>query len=275
MSLSVEGARRSPAQARVRLITTFAVRNLRARYTASNLGLLWALIVPLATVLIYSIVFSAVFRGEPPPMGNGRQGVYALWFFCGLVTWTTFAQGTNSALSSIIGMGPMMQKIYIPAYIPSASATLSVVMEKCLEAFVMLCAMAVYGNVGWTWLLYPFIFAEVAVFAASVGFVLAVAQVHFRDTAHMYSIVVQLMFFLTPVMYPLSRIPEQWNGIPLQSILSLNPLAGFVEISRDLVYSTQLPPLTTVMYGALWTTAVVALAVIVHRRWGRDVNEFV
>jgi ABC-2 type transport system permease protein len=83
----------------------------------------------------------------------------------------------------------------------------------------------------------------------------------------------QLLFFLTPVMYPVTMIPEEWNGIPLRSLLSLNPMADFVEIARLLLYELRLPPLGPVLYCLAWTAVSLVVALLVFRRWGRDVSE--
>ena len=275
MTDTEERLRRSDLRSRLRLIRSFAVRDLRARFTSTALGWAWALIVPLATVLIYSTVFSVIFRAGAPPMGNGHPGVFAVWFFCGLVTWNIFSQSTNMALASIVGMGPMMQKVFIPAYVPPLAATLTIVMEKVLEACVMLSTLLFFGNVGWTWLLYPLVVLSVGVFSASVGLILAVVNVHFRDIGQIFAILLQLLFFLTPIIYPVSLVPEEWNGIPLRSLLLLNPLADFVDISRVLLYELRLPSLASVTYSLAWMFGMAFMAWLVHRRWGRDVSEAV
>jgi ABC-type polysaccharide/polyol phosphate export permease len=275
MTASLDHMRQTAFRSRLRLIRSFAMRDLKARFTATSLGLVWALVVPLATVLIYSTVFAVIFRAQAPPMGNGHPGVFAVWFFCGLVTWNIFAQSTQGSLISIVGMGPMLQKVYIPSYVPVASATLTIVLEKCLEAAVMLAFLLVYLNVGWTWLLYPLVVVCVGVLAASVGYVLAVAHVYFRDTGQIFSIVIQLLFFLTPVIYPVSLIPEEWNGIPMRALLSLNPMADLVGITRALLYELRLPPVFPVVYSLAWTVGMALLAWLVYRRWGRDVSEVV
>ena len=119
---------------------------------------------------------------------------------------------------------------------PVLAATLTIVIEKCLEAVVMLACWSCSSTSGGPGCCYPLVVAAVAVFAASLAYCLAVAIVHFRDTGQIVAIVMQLWFFLTPVMYPVDMIPEEWNGIPLRSLLALNPMADFVEISRDLLY---------------------------------------
>lgn len=275
MTATTERLRQDSPRSRIRLIRAFAVRDLKARFTATALGLLWTVIVPIASVLIYSAVFSLIFRAQAPPMGNGRDGLFAAWFFVGFVVWNTFSQVTMGGMGSILGMGAMLQKVYIPSYVPvfASAATLSV--EKLIETGVMLLFLILLMNVGWTWLLFPLVLVVLWVFATSLSYCLAVANVHFRDTGQIVGIVMQLWFFLTPVMYPVSLIPEEWNGIPVRSLLSLNPMANFVEITRLLLYELRLPPAGPVLYCLAWTLALAGTATFVYRKWGRDVGEAV
>ena len=266
-------ARQGSFRAHARLITAFTRRNLHARFTATSLGLVWTLIAPLATVVIYSTVFAVIFRAGAPDMGSGHSGVFAIFFFVGLVTWNLFSQGSSQAMMSIVQMGAMLQKVAIPAYVPVFASVLTTVVEKSLEATVMLVVLAVFGNIGWTWLLYPLAFAATALFACALGYILAVADVHLRDTAHLYSISLQLWFFLTPVMYSISMIPEEWHGLPLRTMLALNPVTQFVVIARDLLYLLQLPSLGSVLYALGCLVVACLAAVLVHRRWGQDVSE--
>lgn len=272
MAMRVQAVTSGSARARFRLIWSFAQRDLKARFTATSLGLLWTLIVPLATVVIYSVVFSVIFRAQAPAMGNGKT-VFAAWFFCGLVTWNIFSQISNTGMASILNMGAMMQKVYIPSYVPVISSGLSIGIERLLEAGVMLLVMLLFLNIGWTWLLYPFVVAVVAAFAMAVGYMLAVSIVYLRDTGQIFAIFTQLWFFLTPIMYPLDLIPEDWHGIPLRELFYLNPMTSFVNISRDLVYSLQLPSLGAVLYALAWTAAALVGARVVYLRWGQDVSE--
>jgi ABC-type polysaccharide/polyol phosphate export permease len=234
---------------------------------------MWTLVVPIATVVIYSTVFSVIFRAQAPPMGNGHSGVFAVWFFVGLVSWNVFSQPMMGGMGSILGMGPMMQKVFIPSYVPVLSAVLTIVIEKALEAAVMLTLLLLFVNIGWTWLLYPLIFLLTGLFAAGLGYCFAVALVYFRDTAQIIGIVMQLWFFLTPVMYPITMIPEDWKGIPLQHLMLLNPMTVFVDMARSVVYDLALPSTGSILMALGWTVAAVGAAVVVYRRWGRDVSE--
>jgi ABC-type polysaccharide/polyol phosphate export permease len=269
----LQRARQTSPRARARLIWAFAVRDLRARFTATSLGLVWTLIVPIATVIIYSTVFSVIFRAQAPPMGNGHEGVFAPWFFVGLVVWNTFSQVTMGGMGSILGMGGMLQKVYMPSYVPVLASAVTLAVEKLIEAGVMLLVLLFFHNVGWTWVLFPFLLVLLWIFASALSYCLAVAIVFFRDTGQIVGIVMQLWFFLTPVMYPVDMIPEDWNGIPLRSLLALNPMADFVGIARALLYELQLPPLGPVLYCSAWTLVTAAIAAWVYRTRGRDVSE--
>lgn len=265
--------RQGSLRSRGRLIWAFAIRDLRARFTATALGLMWTLVVPIATVIIYSTVFSVIFRAQAPPMGNGHAGVFAPWFFVGLVSWNLFSQPLMGSMGSILAMGPMLQKVYIPSYVPVLATVTTVVIEKVLEAAVMCAVLLLFLDVGWTWLLYPLVFLLTGAFAAGLGYCLAVSMVFFRDTAQIVGIIMQLWFFLTPIMYPVSMIPTDWNGIPLQQLMSLNPMTVFVGLARSVLYDLQAPSLLAWGYALGWTVLALGGAVMVYRRWGRDVSE--
>lgn len=273
VSGSLQQTRQTSPRARARLIWAFAVRDLKARFTATSLGLVWTLIVPIATVVVYGTVFSLIFRAQAPVMGNGHSGVFAVWFFVGLVSWNVFSQVSGASLGSILGMGGMLQKVYIPSYVPVLSAAITVTLEKIIEAFVMLALLLLFLNVGWTWLLYPAIFVATSMFGAALGYLLAVANVYFRDTAQIFGIVMQLWFFLTPVMYPIEMIPEDAHGIPLRAIISLNPMTSFVVCARSVLYELNVPPTFELIYGSVWLLGMSMLAVVVYRKWGKDVSE--
>ena len=138
MTVTNERPRQDSPRARIRLIRAFAVRDLKARFTATSLGLVWTLIVPIATVVIYSAVFALIFRAQAPPMGNGNDGIFAAWFFVGYVVWNTFSQVTTGGMGSILGMGAMMQKVFIPSYVPVLASAATLAVEKLIETGVML-----------------------------------------------------------------------------------------------------------------------------------------
>jgi ABC-type polysaccharide/polyol phosphate export permease len=255
------------------LILNFARRDLRARFKGSIFGLLWSLIVPLAGLGIYAVVFGAFFGGSAPLMGNGRDKPFAVWLFTGLVVWNMFATTLGTAIASLVGTGPLLKKIYFPAYASVYGSVLATFYQSLIEVGILIITLGAYRNVGWTWLL---LIAWVAVFATFVGAVslfLAVANVYWRDVSHFVGIVLQLMFYMTPIIYPLTRVTQHVAGVPVASVIRVLPISSYVEVFRSLVYDLDVGAgrawLTIVGWAAVASLAAWAL----YRRKGLDLSE--
>lgn len=255
------------------LIWNFTWRDLQTRFRGTMLGWAWSLMLPLGMMAIYTVVFSVVIRIQPPEFGNGRSGIYVVWLLTGMVPWTFLSQSTVLGMGSLLAAGPMLRKIYFPAFIPSTSTVFSVGIQSLIELGLVVVVLAALGNVGPSILLLPLALVLACGFAVAVSYLVALGNVSFRDLSHLMPIMVQLLFFLCPVIYPLSLIPESWAGIPLRTIIALNPYATFVELFRSLLYDLNFG--SPALWGAAlaWTSAVGAAAWGAHRRWGRDVGE--
>ena len=96
---------------------------------------------------------------------------------------------------------------------------------------------------------------------------------YFRDIQHLTGVALQLVFFLTPIIYPVTLVPAEWNGIPLQQLIMLNPVSQFVVAFRELSYGLVVPSLSTWLVLLAWAAVALVLASLVYRRWGLDVGE--
>ena len=255
------------------LIWNFAGRDLKARFKGTALGWLWSLLVPLATLMIYSVVFAVIFRAAPPAFGSGRPGNFTVWLLAGLTAWTMFANSLNTAIGSLLGAGPLLKKIYFPAYTPVLGSVIAVFIQSAIELGILLVVLAILGNVSWTWLLVPFWLVLFAVFISSVSVALSVLNVHFRDLAHIIGVAIQLFFYLSPIIYTIQIIPERWRGMPVRGFISANPLTQFIEVFRDLTYGLTPGTLRAWAYILVWTLGVTAIALRVYRARGRDLSE--
>ncbi len=269
---SVVGRRQNPWEYR-HLIWNFALRDLKARYKGTVLGWSWSLLVPLAVVLTYTLVFSIIFRATPPDFGSGRDGIFAVWFICGLVPWALMSGAITGGIPSLLAAGPLLQKVYIPSFVPVLGAIGAVLVQSLIEFGLILVVLAALGNIGWTWLLLPFWLAVFLVFSASLAYVLAVANVHFRDLAQIVTVALQLLFFATPILYPVDQIPEYVGAIPLRTLIMLNPVTEFIMGFRSLLYDLEPIPAAAGAYAAAATAIAALIAVAVFRRWGRDIGE--
>ena len=255
------------------LIWNFAQRDLKARFKGTALGWLWSLVVPLATLLIYSVVFSTIMRFQPPDFGSGRPGNFTVWLLAGLTAWSMFANSLNTAIGSLLGAGPLLKKIYFPGYTPVLGSVIAVLIQSAIELGILLVVLAVMGNVSWTWLLVPFWLAVFGTFISSVSIALSVLNVHFRDLAHIIGVAIQLFFYLSPIIFPLDRFPAFKAGIPVRLFISANPLTQFIEVFRDLTYGLTPGSLRAWGYIIVWTLAMAAVAAYIYRARGRDLSE--
>lgn len=268
------GTRATPIRRQIRLVRTFAARDLKSRFKGTSIGWIWSLVLPLATVVTYSVVFSVFIRVEPPPYGNGNPGAYAVFLLCGIVTWGAISNGVLTGIPSLLGSGSLMQKIYLAPHVPVLASVSTVLLQSGIELGIVLAVLAVVGNAGWTWLLIPLWVALLAPAIAATAVILAVVNVYLRDTMHIVAVLLQLLFFLSPVIYPLTLVPEDIRGIPVRAIVSANPITQFVEIGRDLLYSHSLPGLGSVAYVTTCTLGALVCARLVYRRYGQDVAEY-
>lgn len=257
------------------LILNFARRDLRARFKGSVFGLLWSLIVPLASLAIYAVVFGVFFKGNKAPfMGNGRgDNPFPVWLFTGLVVWNMFATTLSTAIASLVGTGPLLKKIYFPAYASVYGSVLATFYQSLIELGILAIALVGYRNVGWTWLLLVVWALVFAVFVAAVSLLLAVANVYWRDVSHLIGIVLQLMFYMTPIIYPLSAVDAHVAGVSVGAIIRVLPVASFVEVFRSLCYDLQLGAGRAWLTILGWALVSALVAWAFYRRKGLDLSE--
>ncbi len=257
------------------LIWNFARRDLKTRYRGTFLGWIWSLVLPLATLMVYTVVFSVVFRAQPPPFGNGRTGIYSVWLFVGLVAWQFLAHGINTAVPSLMSAGRLLQKIYIPSYVPVIGSLVATALQSAVELGLVLLILLILGNVGVSWLVLPVILAFYFVFVTSVSLALSIMNVYMRDLRHVVAVVLQLLFFASAVLYPVDQLPEEMWGLPMRDIMSLNPAIVFIGSLRDCLYGLQTPGPMAFVLMAVWSAVAVGIAVVAYRRKGQDIGESV
>jgi ABC-type polysaccharide/polyol phosphate export permease len=257
------------------LIWNFAQRDLKSRFKGTTLGWTWSLMAPLAMLLTYSLVFGAFFKSPTPDFGNGKPGFFPVWLLAGLVPWTFFLVTITISMPTLLANGSLLQKVYFPSFAPILGAAVAILVQTLIEFGILALALVLCGNVGVTWLLFPFWLAIFVVFVTSIALSLAIMNVHIRDLAHLTNVALQLLFFLTPIIYRIAIVPESWNGVPIQSLMRLSPMTAFVESLRQMGYDLQPPSLATWLQLLAWTAAAAATAFFVYRRRGLDIGEAV
>jgi lipopolysaccharide transport system permease protein len=201
------------------LLLALSLRDVKVRYKQTVLGVAWALIQPLTAMVIFSIIFGKLAKIP----SDGLP--YPVFVFSGLLAWNFFSAAVNASGTSLLSAGGMISKVYFPRLIvPLAAIGVSIV--DFLIAVIILMALMVYFQVDFTWqiLWFPLFFSGLALAAAGFGAWLSAVTVSYRDFRFVIPFALQIWMYLTPVIYPISFIPEQWRWL-----ISLNPILGWVE----------------------------------------------
>lgn len=255
------------------LIGRLVQRELGSRYKRSVLGWLWSMLNPAATLAIYALVFGVLLKFDPPRAGNGRFDNFALYLFCALVMWNAFYGVITGAMSALLDLGSLLGKVYFPPEAPAVAALLTVLFQAAIEASILMLILICLANVSWTFLLWPVLLLFLAIFALGIGLVLSVWNVRYRDVGYLATIALQFLFYVTPIVYPLSLIPERAMGLPVRDIIRLNPLSQFTEASRELLYGLDWPGLLRLGLMALISLAVGAGGWMMFKVRTRDIAE--
>ena len=234
----------------------FVGRDLRGRYVSSALGLWWAVIQPLALLTLYTFVFSVIMKvrwGEE--QGTGQ---FAVYLFCGLLPWLAFADAVTRSASVIVEQTPLIKKVAFPSEILPVHLVLSAIIVEFVGLAVFLIVVTLFDHrPGWSLLALPLVVALQFLFTSGVAWLLASVAVFLRDARQVVGLALTLWMFLTPIMYPVSAVPERFRWV-----LSVNPMTFVIDAYRALVLGASLPSLT-----AAAVFASVALVVFVFGHW--------
>lgn len=264
------------------LLANLTLREIRGQYKRTIFGQLWSLVNPLATMLVYTIVFAFILRVAPPPGDPSGLDIFAVWLLCGLLPWAFFSNTVQQGMGSIIANAGLVQKVYFSRIVLPLSKVGSVGYNWLFEMGVLVVVLVLCGSFVWPWLPGVLVMMVVlAMFAAGLALMLAVANVHFRDTQWFMSIVMQIWFYLTPIIYPLSLVEEQseiYDGlfgtdITILDIYRLNPLERFVAVFRQLLYDNRWPDFGDVLFCTVSAVVALLIGVWVFRRNERGLAE--
>lgn len=239
------------------LVWAFAQRDLSVRYRSSALGWLWSLAQPLATLVFFSIVFTVIFRVDAPPLGNGQGQSYPAFLMCGIATWNLFASLQLLSITTLRSCAGLVSKVAFPGWAPVMGAQLVQALQVLMEFVVVIALFLLLGNIGWTWLLAIPILLGTLLFAMGVGLMLSILSAHVGDAREFVTTGLFVLYFATPVLYPISMVEGQ-NPL-FKVVLALNPMSWYVQGMHDVMYSLVTPPLwllVALVAGGALTLAV-------------------
>lgn len=237
-----------------------SIRNdLRARFARSKLGTIWMVIHPLMQVLIFAIILSEVLSAKLP--GIDSKYAFALYLMAGILCWTLFAETILKCLTLFLDNANLLKKIAFPRMTLPLITCGGMLLNNILLMLAIFCVFAVMGHVPGPqvfWL--PILILLTVFFALSVGLLLGILNIFMRDVGQVVPVVLQAMFWLTPIVYSLSILPER-----LQPWFRLNPLYPLVSSYQNVLLFDQ-PPVWSGLYPIIFATAILAFCALVMFR---------
>jgi ABC-2 type transport system permease protein len=252
---------RDLAQSR-ELLRNLVLRDLRGRYKRSVLGIVWSLINPLASLIIYAAVFRYIVAATPEPGDPSGLDSFALWLLCGLLPWSFFSVGTSAGLRTVVDNAGLVRKVWFPREVLVFGSLGAQQVTFCIELGLLSVALLIAGNMVLPWLpVLVLVLALLFVFTVGVTLTLAALFVSFRDLSHLWGVVMQAGFYAVPIIYPISLLPDG-----LDEVVRWNPMTVFVGAIRNLLYDLRMPPWSHLGYLAAWAAAMFVLGAWVFAR---------
>ena len=219
------------------LLSELVSRDIKIKYRRSVLGVLWTVLNPLCMMVILSIVFSNIFKFD---VEN-----FPLYVLSGQVVFNFFNDATTSSMTSILFNASLIKKVYVPKYL----FVLARIVSSFINLIASLCALLVMMVVTRVELHWEVILAIIPLtmlvgFSLGVGLILAALTVKFRDIMHLYAVFTTGLMYLTPVIYPISILPET-----IKKLVMMNPLTNYLEMFRDVMFNHALPSIGGIVIG--------------------------
>ena len=213
------------------LIRNLVISDLKTKYSGSVFGFAWSMLNPLLMMLVLYFVFSGIFHS---------QENFVLYLLTGILAWRFFANGTTAAMFSIVGKPSLVTKIFIPREILTLSTALSCFISSILEFLVLIPLLIILGaGISATILLVPLLHLMYFLLVYGISLILASLYVYYRDLNQIWDIVLQVGFFLSPIVYPLSYIPAKYEFYYM-----LNPITRLITMYRDVLLDGTIPQIS-------------------------------
>jgi len=266
------------------LLGNLVLRETRGQYKRTVLGRLWSLMNPLALMLIYTFIFSMVFRMQPAAGDPSGLNIFPLWLLCGLLPWIFFSTSINATANSLLTNADLISKVYFPRGVLPLAAVGTSGMNWGIEMVVLTVALIIVGSNLLIWLPGVALFMLLlAMFVSGLGWMLSILTIYFRDAQYLLSIILQLWMYLTPIIYPVSLIQDLsdkagglfGSSITVMDVYTVNPMFHFVAAFRQLLYDNRWPDTVHLVTCVLWTAAAVIIGAFVFSRRDKKIAEMV
>jgi lipopolysaccharide transport system permease protein len=264
------------------LLLNLTLREVRGKYKRTVFGQLWSLANPLVTMLIFTLVFGFILRIEPDTGDPSGLNIFAVWLLCGLLPWTFFSTVLNLGVGSIVGNAGLVQKVSFSRVVLPLSLVGSTGFNWIFEMGVLVIVLLAVGSWVLPWVpIVIVVMVLLAIFASGIALMLSVANVYFRDTQYFVSLLLQVWFYLTPIIYPVSLVQTQSDRIggiagspvTVEGLYALNPMVHFTAVFRELLYDNRWPSLESLLLCIGWAVGTFIVGLLVFRRNERGLAE--
>lgn len=240
------------------LLGQLVSRDFKTRYKRSVLGVIWSMLNPLLTMSVQYMIFSNLFRWD---VDN-----YAVYLLIGTVTFNFFSEATQAALVSVTGSASLITKVYIPTYVFPISKVLSACINLGFSTIALYIIVFIQGlPLNWFHLLIPLLYLLLILFSCGLGMILGALMVYFRDTQFLYSVLITLWMYLTPLFYTVEIIPEN-----LMVYYKINPMYQYVTFFRTLVLDAAMPTGEQFAWCIGYAIAFMVLGITIFRKLKRN-----
>ncbi len=243
------------------LLWLISVTEFKRVYFGTVLGYIWSLVRPLMLFAVLLFVFTQVFK-----LGSDDAEFYPVLLLLGIVLFTFFSEATTSSVTSVVTQEGVVRKTQFPRLVIPLSTVLTSSFNLGLNLIVVLVFTLAFGvEPTWTWLLFPVVLAVLFVFTAATSMALSVLYVRFRDVAIIWTVVTQVLFYATPVLYPIEILDNE----TYKRLLMVNPLGPIFEQARVWMLEPSAPSAAEVAGGAAWLipAALIYVGVCVFAVW--------
>ncbi len=211
------------------LLKTNIKKDVGGKYKNSFLGVLWSFISPLLQIMVYALVFQVILKSDIPN--------YTVYLCCGLIPWQYFSAVILRGAATIIDNGNIIKKVYFPREILPISVVTSEGVNFLISTIIIL-GFVIFGGIGLSVNILWYFVILVIQYIVSIGlaFIVSSLSVYFRDLLHLLGIIIQLLFYATPIVYAANAVP-----VGLQWIIKINPMSYLIEAYRNIFYN-KMPP---------------------------------
>ncbi|MEM4402526.1 MAG: ABC transporter permease [Candidatus Caldarchaeum sp.] len=236
------------------LLKNLVIKDLKVKYRNSFLGFLWSLLNPLMMIIVYSIAMKYIMRVQIEH--------YTLFIISGILPWNLFSGATIASTEAIIGNANLIKKIAFPREILPIATVLFHFAQFLLALLVFFPALAFLGA-PWTPAIvaYPLVLLLQIVFTLGAAFFLSAMTVSYRDVKYLTEVTLMILFWMTPVIYHLSMVPE-----PVRWLFELNPMTAYITAYHDILYWGRWPDAQMLLLGSLWALVALGIGSWIFRR---------